>query len=757
MPYSGPNDPDLPAHVQRLSEAKRRQWIAVFEEVLADTGDEGRAMAAANAAVKQSTAVKALDDKGRVGGYLVVWGDASQRDLQGEYFTPDTDLALDWYARRPVLYHHGRDKDLGPKMIGHLVSYDPDEVGVWVEGQLELRAAYERAVWGLVRRNKLGWSSGALPHLVEVERDGRIKRWPIVEGSLTPRPAEPRGTAAVAMKHLCDRQHLEHAYKSAGLDLPDLLMSEIASEGGTTREHSGVASSGAFSHRPQSSPMEDDVMGDENQNTPVKTLTEEQARALFQKMREDEKAEQEREALEARAAKAAELEEENARLKAQVNGASDTPPARRLPGREADADPGADGEDDVEIPDANKAFDLIPTRDLRFDHMGAEDMAWGLSYMKSLEKATGKAMVSGRYIRATAEKVWQAGYRFLDEKGHALKDDELIHTAQTDYGAEWIPDVWSGDVWMRARAENVVFNLFNTIEMPTATVKIRIEGTDPKVYFVPETQDESQLTLAGAGNPIPDSKIGSGSVQLDAKKLALRVGFSMEETEDAMIPVIPLYRAQANRAMANAIDNVILNGDTETGATDNINSDDEAPAATDKFLVFDGLRKLGLVTNTAMAVDANGAPTRNLLNSARFAMPMRHALRTGDLAWIVDGSTYSRLLLLDEVSTVDKYGPAATVLTGEIGRIDNIPVLPSAEFPLTEPDGKVSFDTPANNVKGQAVCVYRPGWIVGFVRRVTANLAYLPYYDAYQMVASMRIALVRFDTTVASVLYDITV
>jgi len=43
---------------------------------------------------KVNTAVKALETEGRVGGYLVVWGDPSRKDLQGEYFTPGTDLAL---------------------------------------------------------------------------------------------------------------------------------------------------------------------------------------------------------------------------------------------------------------------------------------------------------------------------------------------------------------------------------------------------------------------------------------------------------------------------------------------------------------------------------------------------------------------------------------------------------------------------------------------------------------------------------------
>jgi hypothetical protein len=44
---------------------------------------------------------------GRIGGYLVVWGDSATRDLEGEYFTPSTELGLNWYDKRPMLYHHG--------------------------------------------------------------------------------------------------------------------------------------------------------------------------------------------------------------------------------------------------------------------------------------------------------------------------------------------------------------------------------------------------------------------------------------------------------------------------------------------------------------------------------------------------------------------------------------------------------------------------------------------------------------------------
>ena len=158
--------------------------------------------------------VKMIDEPaGRVGGYLITWGEPRQPDMQGEYFTPETDVGLDWYERRPVLYHHGLDGALKAAVIGVIDTLAPDEIGLWAEAQLDLHKRYVRAVRRLVDQGALSWSSGSLPHLVEVEAGGRIKRWPIVEGSLTPTPAEPRRT---------DVRILKSAYKALGLDMARL-------------------------------------------------------------------------------------------------------------------------------------------------------------------------------------------------------------------------------------------------------------------------------------------------------------------------------------------------------------------------------------------------------------------------------------------------------------------------------------------------------------------------------------------------------
>ena len=140
------------------------------------------------------------------------------------------------------------------------------------------------------------------------------------------------------------------------------------------------------------------------------------------------------------------------------------------------------------------------------------------------------------------------------------------------------------------------------------------------------------------------------------------------------------------------------------------------------------------------------------MREARFKMPGKYAARPTDLAWIVDSGTYAKLLGIDEFLTMDKAGPLATAQTGQIGLVDGIPVFVSAEMPLTEADGKIGSGT---NNRGQALCVYRPGWAVGYRRKIAVSVDYLSYYDSYQLTATVRLAFVRFDNEVASCLYNI--
>lgn len=148
-----------------------------------------------------------------VGGYGVVWGG---RDISGERFEPDTDFWFDRLTETPmVLWQHGADDALKRSVIGRVSAKTPDDVGLWIEAQIEKAGEYAAAVQDLVKRGLLGWSSGAVAHLAQVNPDGKIVSWPVAEFSLTPTPCEPRTIGVQELKALAE---VEPALKAVSIE-----------------------------------------------------------------------------------------------------------------------------------------------------------------------------------------------------------------------------------------------------------------------------------------------------------------------------------------------------------------------------------------------------------------------------------------------------------------------------------------------------------------------------------------------------------
>ncbi len=325
------------------------------------------------------TTVKTLNAaEGRVGGYLVVWGSPQQRDLQGEYFTPETDLGLGWYKQRPVLYHHGLDGNLQAAVIGVMDTVKADATGLWAEAQLDVRKRYVRAVMRLVDKGALGWSSGSLPHLVEVAGNGEIKRWPIVEGSLTTTPAEPRQT---------DVRTIKSAYEALGLDTERLNLTNMGKGGQAVCPDTTLEGS--------------KIMDNETTLTAEETTTE------------------------------------------------PTPARKRLP--VASREEAVKGQISVTSP---------------YDNLDTLDMLYGYTLLRAGKSFQG---VSQTYSNALAHKVRKAGLT-------AMKSDELSYSTQAGFGDEWVPDLWSAQIWQRARMDNVILPLFRAIEMPSTPFELPIES-----------------------------------------------------------------------------------------------------------------------------------------------------------------------------------------------------------------------------------------------------------------------------------------
>jgi len=132
----------------------------------------------------------------RVGALAVRFSGPSERDISGEYFSPDCDFGPNLGNGVAVLINHGMalspdyadfaDVILGPATVRKTAR------GLFAETTLNLEDPLQAAIADLVSLGCLRWSSGSANHLVRKTDAGEIRRWHVCEFSLTSCPCEPR-------------------------------------------------------------------------------------------------------------------------------------------------------------------------------------------------------------------------------------------------------------------------------------------------------------------------------------------------------------------------------------------------------------------------------------------------------------------------------------------------------------------------------------------------------------------------------------
>lgn len=144
---------------------------------------------------EEAYSIKSLGEY-RIGGYGILWGDESRKDLHGEFFTPDTrdiKAIFDVMGAVPNVVHHGVDDEVKKFVLGPVDVMEPDSKGLWWEAKIKEHKTYREMVEPLLENQVLFSSSGVLPGAKRVNKEtGEITRWPIVEMTDTWIPAEHR-------------------------------------------------------------------------------------------------------------------------------------------------------------------------------------------------------------------------------------------------------------------------------------------------------------------------------------------------------------------------------------------------------------------------------------------------------------------------------------------------------------------------------------------------------------------------------------
>ena len=303
-------------------------------------------------------------------------------------------------------------------------------------------------------------------------------------------------------------------------------------------------------------------------------------------------------------------------------------------------------------------------------------------------------------------------------------------------GAELTGEETAAALWNDVRLMNMVGPLFTEINMPTEPFNVpRQLGL---LNFYPGTQN----TAATATDP------ATGQAELASKELVAEVDWSYDLDEDSVVAMVPTVREAMVEGVARVLDDVLLNASTAMDA-DNINNDGEAyTSATEGLAQYTlgwyGLRHYSLRGDTSAQSNYGGAMSAERLRGHRAVMS-KYGVLPSQLALVCGPDVYLRLLGLDTVTTLEKYGPNATVLTGELARVDGIPVVVSEFVKNAQDNGEVSA-TAGNNTTGQLVLVNRTQWLVGYRRRITIEVFRHIQQRQVVMVVSLRVAFVPRQT-----------
>ena len=304
-----------------------------------------------------------------------------------------------------------------------------------------------------------------------------------------------------------------------------------------------------------------------------------------------------------------------------------------------------------------------------------------------------------------------------DEWKHICRALDVDTSAE---GTEWVPTGIGTSVHERVRASGKVAPLFQRIDIPTNPWKLPIEGADATAYRVAEPTGDTE-SKPTASTP------GTVAATFDAEIFGARTLWSRSLDADSAIAIQPFVLRKLVQAFVNAEERAIFDGDTDGTHQD---SDTHSAGATDAAWAWDGLRKKAIAQTVATATTC----TALNLGVVRKAMG-KWGVNPADLAFIIGVSNLHALLADTNLLTVDKMGPQAVILNGQIGSVFGVPVIVS-EYVRENLNASGVYDA-ITTTKTYMLCVNRNEFAIGQRMAVDVEVDESIYRETFQRVGVM--------------------
>lgn len=337
-------------------------------------------------------------------------------------------------------------------------------------------------------------------------------------------------------------------------------------------------------------------------------------------------------------------------------------------------------------------------------------------------------------------------------KGMEKKANEVMHPSNTGYGAEFIPDeVFASEIFdlipQRARLLPLLPGNHGTRLPKTYTSPVI--GLSVGDLLFQGKNDWTTGTASETENDHSQSKAATQQVQLSQVSFICEVDISDAQLRYNAVNTEEYVKRRLAEGMAYTVDSVIINGDSETGATGNVNSDDQAPATTfaasggalyHALMIDGGIRERAI--NNSYTSDLGTLAAEDY--STLLGILGEYAERPEDCLFIQPSSVSNKTRTLDEFEDASKYGSNDLIKRGIIPTPYGVDILQHRAVPKTEADGKMSA-TGGNNTKGQILAVYKPAIQYGFGQDFFLEVVRNPGYG-WRLVATFDFAFKIVDS-----------
>lgn len=317
----------------------------------------------------------------------------------------------------------------------------------------------------------------------------------------------------------------------------------------------------------------------------------------------------------------------------------------------------------------------------------------------------------------------------------ALRQAGAMDAATTAEGRGYVPTLLSSALIERINLELRVASLFPQVDMPSNPFKVpglpvARQRTSKQVEQTSDTGQTKFSTLVPA----------TRDITLTAAKFAGEILVSRDLEEDAILAMLPFAQSELIDYVSADIEDCILNGDTTA-----THQDSDVTDAKDPRRNWAGLRKLAIA---GAKTDGSAAVASLALARGNRKKMGKYGVIPGDLAHITSINGFLQLLADASLITLDKYGPQATVLNGELGKLDGAPLIVS-EYVRADLNASGVYDASTTD-RSLLLTVNRRGYLIGTRRREMVQVLRELYAESDQdaVIMSVRKAFSpRFTST----------